>query len=192
MDKFAVKSLVVMLAATYLGVCAALIALALAMPYRVDLLPPVLVTGCAVAGITFCYGMVRLWNDDAPAKPKVAPMLRIEQVAPDKRQLRYEDAPATEDQIRTVATRLYYGARMTHDTMQDVFGDRPAYSAFRDWLVERGYCAWRSPTNPQSGVVVTGAGDEFFGRLYAPPSPTAIVYAQDTVSTPTHRPTQEE
>ena len=200
MDKFAVKSIVVMLAATYVGVCAALIALALAMPYRVDLLPPVLVTGCAVAGTTFCIGMVKLWTQDAPPKPKAAQpqTIIIPQVSKDKRhQYIPPGCPATPEQIYAVASRVWAGAKMGHRDQSDILGDN--YNKFRDWLLREGYLepkghkAKMDGDVDTSGVRMTPEGYEWFTNFYSgPPSPSAVVYAQDTDFTPTHTGTQEE
>ena len=111
-------------------------------------------------------------------KPALPAVTRIEQVSPDRKQLQYEDCPATLDQLRTIATRTYYGSAISNAAMEDVFADRAAYTAWRDWMIARGYCQWRGST-PQSGLITTHAGDEWLSRWYQPPSPTAQVYRQE-------------
>jgi hypothetical protein len=120
-----------------------------------------------------------------PAQPAVT---RIEHVSADKKQLKYEDCPATMDQIYTVAVRVIaVDAGISNGEQEDVFADRQAYSAFRNWLIKRGYCKWRGST-PQAGVEITEAGYEWFSRWYAPPFPTTQVYRVEDVS---ERHTQE-
>lgn len=189
------RALVVFLGSIILGVYAGLIAMAFAIPYRADLMRPFIIASCAVASFALMYGL-RWWaeqeTDGKPRKPSTPQLVKIEHRENNGRTLRYEDCPASLDQLRTIATRLYYGGAFSHAEMEDVFDDRAAYVAFRGWMIQRGYAAWRSPTNPQSGVMVTETGNSFFGKFYSPPSPTAIVYAQDAELPVSHTPTHHE
>jgi hypothetical protein len=196
-----IRALVIFAASVILGIYAGLIALALAMPYRGDLRPPVLIASCTVAGISLCYGMVKWWEieeGDRPPKVLPAPVVRIEQVSNPMRnasQVVPSTCPATYAQLYEVAVGVIAGgAGISNGEQEGIFKDRQAYSAFRNWLIQQGYCRWRGST-PQAGVEILDAGLEFFGTFYQFPnltSPTERVYSSDTVLGITHTDTRHE
>ena len=187
------RAAVIFAASVALGVYAGLIAVALAMPYRVDLRPPFIIASCVVASVSLLRGLLwwaELEEADKPPRVLPAPVVRIEQVSPDRKQLQYEDCPATEGQLTEVATRSYYGSAISNG-MEDIFDGRPGYTVWRDWMISRGYCRWRGST-PQAGVETTGAGDEWLSRFYQPPALLAYAYRKDDGVGVAHAHTQEE
>ena len=175
-----------MLGSLYLGVCAGLIALALAMPYRVDLLPPALVAGCAMAGGSFIFGMTKLWVSDAPPRVLPAPTLTIVHRENEGRTLRLPpDCPASWDQVYTIAVRVIAGgAGVTYRDHQDLFTPQSAYKKFYNWLMKEGYSV-----DNGDGAEITDAGIGFFSTFYQLPqltSPAEAVYAYETDSPVTH------
>ena len=194
-DKFLIRTFVVLIVAPTAGIYAGILALGFAMPYRmsIDVRQPVIIAASAAAMIVLAIGMVKIWREEEADKPQrvlPAPVVRIEQVSPDRKQLQYEDCPATEGQLREIATRTYYGASISN-ALENVFDGRPAYTAWRDWMISRGYCRWRGST-PQAGVETTSAGDEWLSRFYQPPALLAYAYRKDDGVGVAHAHTQEE
>lgn len=124
-------------------------------------------------------------------KPQQPAVTRIEHVSPDKKQLRYEDCPASIDQLREIAIRVYFGGGVSNAEHEDTFGGRPGYTTWRNWMVDHGYLRWRGST-PQGGVEITDAGADWLSQWYTPPSPAAYVYRNETDLGVTHTPTQED
>lgn len=197
MEKLA-RALVIFAASLILGIYAGLIALAVAMPFRVDLWPPVVAAGCIVASVSLMYGMYKWWEIEAanlPPRVLPAPVIRIEKVDKTQRNATQTKlppgCPASYEQMRTIAIRVIAGgAGVTYRDHQDIFAPQSAYKKLYDWFLVNGY----SEDNG-SGAVVTDAGMEFFGDFYQLPnltSPTERVYAQDVDLPVTHTVTHHE
>ena len=193
MEKLA-RALVIFCASIVLGIYAGLIAMALAMPYRGDLRPPVLIASCSVAGISLCYGMVKWWEieaGDRPPKVLPAPIVRIERYDSPMRNAGHTvptGCPSTYDQLYTIAVNVIAGgAGVTYRDQQYLFSPQADYKKFYNWLKQEGYSTDKGE--------VTGAGMEFFSSIYQLPSltsPTDTIYASDTVLPVTRTDTRHE
>lgn len=192
-----IRALVIFAASVILGIYAGLIALALAMPYRGDLRPPVLIASCTVAGISLCYGMVKWWEieaGDRPPKVLPAPIVRIERYDSPMRnasQVVPSTCPASYDQLYNIAVRVIAGgAGVTYRDHQDLFSPQADYKKLYNWFLREGYAV-----DDGGGAKVTDAGMEFFGTFYQFPnltSPTERVYSSDTVLPVAHTNTQHD
>jgi len=189
------RALVIFCASIVLGIYAGLIAMALAMPYRGDLRPPVLIASCSVAGISLCYGMVKWWEieaGDRPPKVLPAPTVTIVHKENDGRTLRLPPGcPASYDQLYNIAVRVIAsGAGVTYRDHQDLFSPQADYKKLYNWFLREGYAV-----DDGGGAKVTDTGMEFFGTFYqfpSLPSPTDTIYASDTVLPVTRTSTRHE
>ena len=194
------RAAVIFAASIALGVYAGLIAVALAMPYRVDLRPPFIIASCVVASVSLLRGMLwwaELEEADKPPRVLPAPVVRIERHESPMRNassIRPSDCPATEAQLYTITVRvLASGAGVTYRDHQDLFSPQASYKKFYDWLLREGYSA-----DDGSGAKLTDAGMRFFESYYlqthdALPFPSvAVSYRQDDGAGVTHAATQEE
>jgi hypothetical protein len=127
-------------------------------------------------------------------KPQQPAVTRIEHVSPDKKQLRYEDCPATMEQLEAVAVKVFDYGGITSAAGEQIFGGRIPYENFRDWMmtpIQREYFQWVNTLNHKQGVEVTEAGYEWLADYYPPP-PEAVAYRIEDDLGVTHTRTEEE
>ena len=196
MEKLA-RALVIFLASIALGIYAGLIALALAMPYRmeIDLRQPVIVAASVVASASLLYGLRQWWEierADLPPKVLPAPTVTIVHKENDGRTLRLPPGcPASRDQLYTIAVRVIAGGDgVTYRDQQDLFHPQSAYKKFYNWLKLEGYAV-----DEGDGAKVTDEGMEFFSSLYqlpALPSPTEASYPDGAALPVTHTVTHHD
>ena len=191
------RAAVIFAASIALGVYAGLIAVALAMPYRVDLRPPFIIASCVVASVSLLRGMLwwaRMEEADKPPRVLPAPVVRIERHESPMRNASHtvpSSCPASYDQLYTIAVRVIAGGHgVTYRDQQDLFHPQGSYKKLYNWLLNEGYS-----TDDGSGAKLTDEGVRFFETFYqmpSLPSPVAVAYRQDDGAGVTRTVTQEE